>query len=308
MSINRTFNPTVKLQRLKRQYRQQQGTYRETYLAAVNGKVRGTQPGYLWVHDAASADSGGNITYGAPYQLRIYPGAVIDLRPNWKVNVITENNIEYIRSMNFEEMIRADYNPHQTNMLDPSNQMLLLDRIIDLQSLPRGDETVQIAPGLYEKANATYGVYSGSSPNHIDILTDYTPSSGNSLFACVWLDTYTNTVSVSASSEFTTPATNPEPSTYLPYINEAALGRPADAIGLRSYIVASSKVIMDATTMFRDLRPFLHSLDNIGWQYILDRKRRIWLNFQQVVYGQQTIEATGQLEIIDGGQLVVLAA
>jgi hypothetical protein len=65
---------------------------------------------------------------------------------------------------------------------------------------------------------------------------------------------------------------------------------------------------MDATTMFRDLRPFLHSLDNIGWQYILDRKRRIWLNFQQVVYGQQTIEATGQLEIIDGGQLVVLAA
>lgn len=305
-SIRRVIREPLKLQRLRRNYRQQQGTFRETYLAVVSGSIRGTKPGYLWVHDAASADANGNVTYGAPYQLRIKPGAFIDLRPNWKVNVVTIKGIEYIESMNFEEMERAGYNPLQTNLGDPSRQALLLENIVNLQSKPKNNNNVQVAPGLYEKANGTFGIFSGESA--LDILTAYTPVTADySLIACVWLDTYTNELSVTVSSEFAQSATiRYTPTEALPYMNEAAANRTSDAIGIKCYLVNDDTTTMDITTMFHDLRPFLHSNDDIGWSHVLYRNRRIWGNHQQLVHGQQTINSGKQLTIEDGGQLVVL--
>lgn len=275
-NIRRVIREPLKLQRLRRNYRQQQGTYRETYLAVVGGSIRGTKAGYLWVHDAASADASGNVTYGAPYQLRIKPGAFIDLRPNWKVNVITIQGIEYIESMNFEEMLRANYNPHQTNLGDPSRAPLLLENIVNLQSKPKGDDTVQVVTGLYEKANGTFGIFSGDSA--VDILTSYTPVTADySLIACVWLDTYTNELSVTASSEFAQSATiKYTPTEALPYLNEAAADRPPDAIGIKCYIVNDDTTAMNITTMFHDLRPFLHSNEEQGFPYRGTRNYRVW--------------------------------
>lgn len=274
-AIRRVIREPLKLQRLRRGYRQQQGVFRETYLAVVNGSIRGTEPGYLWVHDAASADATDNVTYGTPYQLPRDPNAVIDLRPNWKVRVATIRGEEYIISMDFHEMIRAGYNPHQTNLLDPSRQMLLLENIINLQSMPRGDATVQVAPGLYEKPDGTFGIFQGGT---IDMLTDYTPvTADNSLIALVWLDTYTNTLSISASSEFAQSATiTYTPTEALPYINEAAVARPPDAIGVKCYIVNDDTSVMDVTRMFHDLRPFLHSNDDQGFPYRDTRNYRVW--------------------------------
>lgn len=279
--LGRIIKQPPRLQALSRSWRSQQGEYRAVYLASVNGSTR-VQGGMVWVHDLASGDANGNATYGAPYQLPIYPGAAVDTtKANFRLNLITYKGREYVFGMDFDDMVSAGYEPHQTNPIDPSRKYVQLAQIADLLSLPLGDDTVRIEPGLYEKQDGTYAIHTASAASpYVDILTEYVPADeDDSTIVCLWLDTYTNTVSTTQSSEFAQSATILfTPSEALTYINEAAADRPPDAIGIRCYLVNGDTTVMNMTTLFHDLRPFLHSLKDIGFPYADTRHYRVWDN------------------------------
>jgi hypothetical protein len=305
--IRNILRPSLKRDRNKKAYRSQVSYARIAYFVAVNGSVKAPRIGFYWLSDGGSADSNGNRTYPNPYQLPMRPGATFLPRPQWKAYIKTINGQDYIDGMDFSDMQRAGFDPTQTNLLDPARQYKSLDWITNLKSSPRGDDTVQVEPGLYEKADGTFGIYQGSSPDHIDILTTYTPADpDDSTIVIVWLDTYTNTISVTQSSEFTQSATIYKPSESLPYLNEAAINRPPDAIGTQAYLVNGDATVMDFTSIMQDVRSFLHGNDTKGWPYVLDRNTRIWPNRQQIIKGQQTIQDDKQLTIQASGQLVVI--
>jgi hypothetical protein len=264
-NIRRVIREPLKLQRLRRNYRQQQGVYRKTYLAAVNGRVLGTKLGHLWVHDAASADGSGNVTYGAPYQLPIKPGASIAHRPNWKVNVVTIEGDEFIESMDVNEMLRANFDPHQTNPLDPSLQFKLIENLQNLQAFPNGDATVRVMPSIYRKADGTYDIFATIDT---DILTGNVPSADNQVVVCLWLKT-DNTIEVTVSSE--EPASTNlklDPTTALTLINECAAAATVGALGIWSFIIWDDTTAITGINKFHDLRGIvgsgIHSiLDNL---------------------------------------------
>lgn len=249
--VRRVIREPLQLQRLRRGYRKQQGTYRKTYLAAVNGSVLGTKAGHLWVHDAASADISGNVTHGPAYQLPIKSGAAIAHRPNWKVNVITIDGNEYIESMDFDELVRANFDPHQTNALDPSLHYPLIETLQNLQAFPNDNATVRIMPSIYRKADGTYSIFKAID---VDILTGNVPSSGNQVVACIWLKT-DNTAEVTVSSEEpVSTLLKVDPTTALTLINECASAASAGAMGIWSFILYDDTTAITGTNKFHDLR------------------------------------------------------
>lgn len=250
-NVRRVIREPLPLQRLRRKYRQQQGTYRKTFLAAVNGSVLGTKVGHLWVHDAASANSLGNVTYGAPYQLPIKPGATIAHRPNWRVNVVSIEGVEYIESMDFEEMVRANFDPHQTNQLDPSLQYPLIENLQNLQAFPNGNATIRIMPGIYRKADGTFAIFKAID---VDILTGNVPSAGNQVVVCVWLKTDNTTEVTVSSEEPVSTLLKQDTTTALTLINECAAAATAGAMGIWSFIVYDTTTAITGANKFHDLR------------------------------------------------------
>lgn len=303
--VRRVIGQPLRLQMLARQWRKQQGEFRETYLASVSGTIR-LPNGLVWVHDLASSDTSGNATYGAPYKLPIWSGAAIDTsKPNMKVNTILYKNQEYVFNMDHKELVRAGYEPHQTNPLDPSRKYVQLAQIADLLSLPLNDDTVRIEPALYQKADGTYAAHTASAlAPYVDVLTEYLPATSDySVVIVLWLDTYTNAISITSSSEFEQSAVITFTlSEALTYINEAAADRPPDAIGVRAYLLNDDTTVMDMTTLFHDLRPFLHSLGDIGFPYADTRHYRVWddhsIKGTDCTFVDKTLTVYGTLDIL----------
>lgn len=248
-----TLRPSLKRDRSRRAVRKQRGGFRETYLAVVNNSIKGTRPGYLWVHDLAGADENGDATYGPVYQLPRDTNAIIQLRPNWKVEVISKNGVEYISGMAFGELERIGYDPHQTNPLDPSLQFKLIEHLQNLQSFPNGDATVRVMPGIYRKSDGTYDVFAAID---IDILTGFLPAlEDDQVVVCLWLDEATNTITVTGSTEISQDTNlKLDPVAAMTYINECADAAPPGAIGIWSYIIFGDDTTITAKNKFHDLR------------------------------------------------------
>lgn len=299
--VRRVIREPLSLQRLRRKYRQQQGTYRKTFLAAVNGSVIGTKAGHLWVHDAASADNSGNVTYGSPYQLPIKPGAVIAHRPNWKVTVITIGDDEFIESMDFNEMIRAGFDPHQTNQLDPSLQFRLIENLQNLQAFPNGDATVRIMPSIYRKADGTYAIFKALD---VDILTGNVPSAGNQVVVCIWLKTDNTTEVTVSSEEPVSTLLKLDTATALTLINECAAAASVGAIGVWSFIIYDTTTAIVATNKFHDMRGIVgQGGGNADFPISVTSTVTIAANTQKVV-DTYTIESGGSV-VIDGRLTVI---
>lgn len=256
--LHSTLRPSLKRDMVRRSLKQQLGVLEETYLALVNGVVR-IPGGKMWVHDLAGADANGDATYGAPYQLRIKPGATIDPRPNWKVNVITIRGIKYIESMNFDELEHIGYEPHQTNLLDPSLQFKLIEQLQDLQSFPNGNATVRVMPGIYRKSDGTYGAIGATDGQDIDVLTGNVPIADTQVIACLWLDESDNSFVVTVSSEETIDTNlRQDYTTALGLINECAAAAPSGAIGITSYIIQYDTTALYGVNKHKDLRGIIH--------------------------------------------------
>jgi hypothetical protein len=300
--LGSVLKPNIKRERVRREYRKQIGVFEETYLAAVNGVVR-IPGGKMWVHDLAGADINGNATYGAPYQLRIKPGASIDPRPNWKVNVVTIRGIKYIESMNFDELERIGYDPHQTNPLDPSLKFSLVEHLQNLQSFPNGNATVRVMPSIYRKADGMYGIFGTIAE---DILNGNVPGADMQVVVCLWLQS-DNTIAVTVSSEETADTDlKLDPTTALTLINECAAAAPAGSLGIWSYIIWDDTTALTNKNKFHDLRGIVGvggGSDSADFPIDVTTTVTIATNTQKVV-DEYTIGTGGSVEI--DGRLTVI--
>jgi hypothetical protein len=236
--LSNLLRPSIKRDKVRREYRKQIGVFEETYLAAVNGAVR-IPGGKYWVHDLKGADTNGNATYGQEYQLPLKPGASIDPRPNWKVNTIWIRGVRYIESMDFDELKRIGYDPHQTNPLDPSLKFSLIEHLQNLQSFPNGNATVRVMPSIYRKADGTYGLFATMDE---DILTGNVPSANTQVVVCLWLQNE-STIAVTVSSEETANTDLKQDTvTALTLINECAAAAPFGMTQQHSPIKTNSMI------------------------------------------------------------------
>lgn len=249
--------PRPRLQKLQRDIRKQFGTYKSTYLAKVNGTIR-LPGGLFWVHDATGTDANGNTIYGAPRKMPMLPGAAIFPRPNTKVDVVTIQGIDYIARTNSFELERMGVDPHQSNTLDPVVQYKALDWIINLQAFKTpGASSTHIIGSIYKKPDGDYAVF--PTTGGYDFVTANIPSTDNQVVVCQWIDTDTNTVTATVSSEETRDTDLKHPdniATTLALINECVASAPANHIGVNAWRVYDDSTIgtMDDNNKLADLR------------------------------------------------------
>jgi hypothetical protein len=249
--------PNPRLQKLQRDIRKQFGTYKSTYLAKVDGAVR-LPGGLFWVHDATGTDANGNTTYGAPRKLPMLPGAAIFPRPNTKVDVVTIHGIDYIARTNSHELERMGVDPHQSNTLDPAAQYKALDWIINLQAFKTpGASSTHIIGSIYKKSDNTYDVF--PTTGGYDFVTANIPSTDNQVVVCQWVNTDTNAVTATVSSEVSRDidlklADNID--TTITLINECAAAAPANHIGVNAWRIYDDTTIgtLNDNNKLADLR------------------------------------------------------
>ncbi len=249
--------PNQRLQKLQRDIRKQFGTYKSTYLAKVDGAVR-LPNGLFWVHDATGTDANGNTVYGAPRKMPMLPGAAIFPRPNTKVDVVTVQGIDYIARTNSFELERMGVDPHQSNTLDPVVQYKAIDWLINLQAFKTpGASSTHIIGSIYKKPDGEYAVF--PTTGGYDFVTANIPSTDMQVVVCQWIDTDTNTVAVTVSSEESRDTDLKHPdniATTMTLINECVASAPANHIGVNAWRIYDDSTIgtIDDNNKLADLR------------------------------------------------------
>lgn len=247
---------TPRLQKLQRDVRKQFGTYRTTYLAKVNGRVKIPGAGLFWVHDPAGTDNNGNTIYGAPRKMPMLSGAIIDPRPNLKVDVVTVRGVDYIARMNKAELDRMGYDAHQTNALDPQRKYIPIEHLINFQAFPTpGVATVHVTGGIYRKSDGSYGVF--QTTGGYDLITGNVPSAGNQRLVCQWFNTDTGAVVATVSSQVsrnTDLKAAANIATRVGLINECAALAPSSSFGITAWGINDETTGITNDNKLDDLR------------------------------------------------------
>lgn len=249
--------PQPRLQKLQRDIRKQFGTYKSTYLAKVSGAVR-LPGGLFWVHDATGTDANGNTIYGAPRKMPMLPGAAIFPRPNTKVDVVTIHGIDYIARTNSHELERMGVETHQSNTLDPSAQYKALDWIINLQAFKTpGASSAHIIGSIYKKSDGEYAVF--PTTGGYDFVTANIPATDTQVVVCQWVNTDTNAVAVTVSSEVSRDTDLKHAdnlATTISLINECVAAAPTNHIGVNAWRIYDDTTIatLDDNNKLADLR------------------------------------------------------
>lgn len=289
--------PRPRLQKLQRDIRKQFGTYKSTYLAKVNGAIR-LPGGLFWVHDATGTDANGNTIYGAPRKMPMLPGAAIFPRPNTKVDVVTIQGIDYIARTNSFELERMGVDPHQSNTLDPVVQYKALDWIINLQAFKTpGASSTHIIGSIYKKPDGDYAVF--PTTGGYDFVTANIPSTDNQVVVCQWIDTDTNTVTATVSSEESRDTDLKHPdniATTLALINECVAAAPANHIGVNAWRVYDDSTIgtMDDNNKLADLRGIIGGGTGGGSNY-----------YQTVQYNGSDQTQRAKIDYIPGSNITI---
>lgn len=255
--LRQVLRPNPRLQKAQRDIRKQLGTYKSTFLARVDGVVR-LPNGIFWVHDASGVDENGNTTYGAPRKMPMLPGAAIIPRPNTRVDVVTVNGVDYIARTNAQELERMGIDAHQSNTLDPAAQFKVLDWITNLQGYKTpGVATTHVIGSIYRKADGTYDVF--RSNGGYDFVTANIPSTDMQCVVCQWLNTDTNTISATASSEISRDVdlkNGENIADTIAMINECVATAPTNSIGVNAWRIYDDTTIstLNDTNKLADLR------------------------------------------------------
>lgn len=253
-----TIPPTrrLRLQKVQRGRRKQDGVYKTTYLAKVDGRVKVQGVGLFWVHDPAGTDNNGNTIYGAPRKMPMLSGAVIDPRPNLKVDVVTVRGVDYIARMNKTELDRMGYDAHQTNILDPQRKYIPIEHLTNFQAFSTpGVATVQVTGSIFRKSDGTYGIF--PTTGGYDLITGNTPSTDMQVVICQWFDTDAEDVVVTVSSEISRDIDLTAPAniaTRIGLINECAALAPANSLGITAWQIYDTTTSITNKNKLDDLR------------------------------------------------------
>jgi hypothetical protein len=187
------------------------------------------------------------------------------------------------------------------------SKFISLDSVLRLISRPVSRGTtdsllVSVAQFIYDHYG-NYIEFNGTplQADKID-LSSYMPSAGNHRLVQLWLDTYNNTVQITASTAqaLTTAIDSTD-------YNECWSGatRYQDWLPLQSYVLKDNASTITQKDLGRDHRQFVNLPDTLGNENELTINTRIRANRQFTVHNELVIPTGYNLDIITGGELLI---
>ncbi len=245
--------------------------------------------GRVYVRFEGGIDANGVTQYSSPVEVYHEIGADYYPVPNQRVRVkYDEYNNLVVTGADKYNVIDNGMNPSITNSLAPENNFLYLQNIIPLKAIPQGTATtastlVTVMPLVYDH----YNDYQVTSTIQVD-LASYVPIALYHRIVILWLDTYTNTVTVSASTSQTI-ATDIDSTD----IDECFADRPADGIPIAGFRLQNAEANVTQSNVYEDYRQFLNVPPVIGYANPLTYNTRIRSGYTLDVYGDYyAVDAT----------------
>ncbi len=279
----------LKVASLRREYLKTNKA-RFAVLGDNNGRVYvPNKLGRVYVRFEGGIDANGVTQYSSPVEAYHEIGADYYPVPNQRVRVkYDEYNNLVVTGADKYNVIDNGLNPSITNRLAPENNFLYLQNIIPLKAIPQGTATtastlVTVMPLVYDH----YNDYQVTSTIQVD-LASYVPIALYHRIVILWLDTYTNTVTVSASTSQTI-ATDIDSTD----IDECFADRPADGIPIAGFRLQNAEANVTQSNVYEDYRQFLNVPPVIGYANPLTFNTRIRSGYTLDVYGDYyAVDAT----------------
>ena len=303
-----TYHPSSSvIERLRAMFQRRVGDTTAAFLGDSDGSgARIAVPGkdgYVYVRFPNGRSDSGGIIYSPPFMVRS-AGAAYPNVPGFAVNVGYSDNGELeIKSANARALDQAGIN---TAALNPLNQQskfvyswqLTMGLVSAVGTFLTASTLVTVKSFRHYVANRFRTFETPLEADKID-LAAHIPAADLQCLAAVWIDTYTNTHSVTAS---TPQALN------VPFddsdFDELIEGRPADAIPLKAFVLANGQIkIMQSPINETDLRQHLSVPPIWGFPHDLTTIERVRDGYTFVV-GPYTASGSGALTPETGGRIL----
>ena len=152
---------------------------------------------------------------------------------------------------------------------------------------------------VYEDQRGALRLLAGpsSAANGLN-LAPYIPGAGLHRIVVVWLDTYLNGVTATASAPkaMTVPLDMTD-------FSACDAERPADSIPLGSVRLRNQQPKVDSGSIYHDIRPFLARPWRFGETRVVERALRVWPEAQRLAHGSIVV-AAGSITVL--GEMVVI--
>lgn len=131
-------------------------------------------------------------------------------------------------------------------------------------------------------------------------LAPYVPIADMHCYAALWLDTYTNTVTVTTST-----AQALDVPLDLTDVQECAVLRPADAIPLKAFYLSDNQATIKQSALDTELRQILNTPHIWGFPNLLSHIERVRPN-RTLVTGPYTTSGAGAITLESGAQIIIV--
>jgi hypothetical protein len=294
------------LERIRGLFKQRVGDAEFAYLGDSHGDgARVDVPGkigFVYIHFPNGKDENGNALYSTPMIARAtsvaylnFPGAGVYVGAGY------DGELE-IKAAHYAGLDQAGVD---TRVLNPLNQQskfvyswqLTYGLANAVATTLTGSFLVTVKSFLHYVGNTFQKYETPLQADKID-LASHVPGADEHRYAAIWIDTYTNTPTV------TTSTTQPldEPLDYTD-IQELVTGRPADAMPLKAFYLSDDQSTLRQTAREVDLRQHMATPTPWGFPHALTSLERVRPNYTLVV-GPYTASGGGALTIETGGRVL----
>lgn len=261
--------------------------------------------GYVYVHFATGGvnESGGAI-YGPP--VMVYTGnAAYPNAPGMPVYVGYGYSGELeIKQAHAEGLRQAGIDARVLNPLNQQSKFVYLWQLtMGLASTVATSVTdsflITVKSFRHYVGNTFQTFETPLEADKID-LAPYVPIADMHCYAALWLDTYTNTITVTTS---TAQALNVPLD--LTDVQECAVLRPADAIPLKAFYLSDNQATIKQSALDTELRQILNAPHIWGFPNILSHIERVRPN-RTLVTGPYTTSGAGAITLESGAQIIIV--
>jgi hypothetical protein len=263
----------------------------------VPGKI-----GFVYIHFPNGKDENGNALYSTPMIARAtgmaylnFPGAGVYVAYGY------DGELE-IKSAHYAGLDQAGIDTRVLNPLNQQSKFVYPWRLTyglanAVATTLTGSFLVTVKSFRHYVGNTFQKFETPLQADKID-LESYVPGTNEHRYAAIWIDTYTNTPTV------TTSTTQPldEPLDYTD-IQELVTGRPADAMPLKAFYLSDDQSTLRQTAREVDLRQHMATPTPWGFPHALTSLERVRPNYTLVV-GPYTASGGGALTIETGGRVL----
>jgi hypothetical protein len=287
------------LDRLRRAYRRRTET---VYAVLGDGQGRvyvPNQRGKVYVRFPASSDDLGVSTYTPPFVVNNTMGAQFKTYDGAGVRIGTDDYGELaVLRADGRDMIQANIDPGVLNAAAAETQYIGLAQMQLFRCFPNSAATpstkVSVSPLMYYDAYGALNHWNATA--QLD-LASYIPTTANHRVVVVWLDTYANSLSASASTtQAMTVAID------LTDYAECFAAAPAEVMPVQGYYLSNAQTAVTVGSIGIDLRQFINVPSALGNPNPISRNERLRTG-QEVAYATTlVIDATFDID----GTLVLL--